>query len=81
MKRIKLGYYIFSNLKKKREILNNFKIDEQTEYHRRISEVLMKEVDDNSITIELAHHLEKNPLDLSGCQWLKKTGDLFSETA
>ncbi|MFH1135736.1 MAG: sigma 54-interacting transcriptional regulator [Pseudomonadota bacterium] len=67
------GKYLFHNEKRKQELRRLLPRHEQEFYHRRIVEVLQREVtDEKSVVQEIAAHLMEISNDVEGCRWLYK---------
>jgi len=76
LKRKQPGFYCFSTEKK--GFSQSLSDEKQTDFHRRISEIIIADtIDDISKAKALYYHLKQISNDLNGYRQLKKAGDLF----
>lgn len=74
------GFYCIPYTKKKK-IVQSLSSEEQDDFHRRISEILIADqMDDNNKARTVSYHLRQIQVDVTGCCWLKKAGDFFVRT-
>lgn len=75
-----VGFYCIPYTKKKK-IAQSLSSEEQVDFHRRISDILMADqMDDGNKARTVSYHLLQIKVDISGCYWLKKAGDFFVKT-
>jgi transcriptional regulator with GAF, ATPase, and Fis domain len=78
LKRIKPAVYIFKRTRRN-EWIKDLSEEEKRMFHRTIATILMRELPgDDSIVLEIAHHLLQIKTNPTEAQWLMKAGEIFA---
>ena len=78
LQRIKPAIYIFKKNQKK-EWRSGFTQEEMLRLHKNIASVLMGDsAEDESLILEVTHHLLQFPNNFTECQWINNAGNIYN---